>query len=170
MVLKHGSSYITYYDFRKHCERYGKYDYHDVLQKLFTATVGLGYDRRIIYFSLLAHFCAQKETSRALDLWRMQRAQNEEPSSDFLLALVSYLNEIGIKVPFAMPEPEQPLLRPSVSPEGLAETEKPIKEGNVDAALNIGTKSIRKVRDTLLCHLSWYNCSQKADWIVKRKP
>lgn len=135
VVLKHSRSHITDHDFRKHCERYSTYEKYDMLQHFLNVTGELEYDRSYLYSSLLAHFCAQNETNQALDLWHLQRDQNEEPSCDFLLGLAAYLKGNGLHVPFAIPKPDQPLVPPNVSLEGIMETKKAIEQGDVDAAL-----------------------------------
>lgn len=135
VVLKHSYSHITDHDFRRHCERYSKFGQYDMLQNLLAATVGLEYDRSIIYSSLLAYYCAQNQTAQVLDLWRTQRDQHEKPSRHFLLGLASYLKEKSLNVPFTVPEPEQPLVPSYMSAGGILETERAIKEGDADAAL-----------------------------------
>lgn len=140
IVLKHCKSHITDYHFRKHCERYCKYNEHNLLEKLISATTDLEYDRSTIYSILLGRYCAQKETNKALDLWRTQRDQNEQPSNDFLQALAFYLRENGLKIPFAIPGNGQPLAAANVSREGVTETKTAVKVGDVDAALEHWTR------------------------------
>lgn len=134
IVLKH-DAHITDHHFRKHCERSFKYKEYSFLEKLLTATIGLDFDCTIIYSCLLSHYCAEKQTDKALDLWRRQRDHNQKPSREFLHGLRWYLTNNDIDVPFPVPEREAPLVPPYECNEGVAETESALRNGDVDAAL-----------------------------------
>lgn len=106
VVLNHSASLITDNDFRQHCARCSMFGRHAMLENLISATEGLGYDRSIIYSSLLAHYCAKNQVDQALELWRRQISKNEEPSNDFMIALASCLKKNSLNVPFEVPKPK----------------------------------------------------------------
>lgn len=151
VLLEHHMPRISDYTFRKYYERYHNYGEYTVLEGLLAATVGLEYDRSVIYTYLLVEFCAQNNTRAAVELWHRQRDNQEESSRNFMQTLSSYLKDNGFKVPFHVPEVIA-LLPPHLSPEGIAEMKTALQLEDADGALASWSKI--NVNSTHYSHLS----------------
>lgn len=129
-LLENNMSRISDHEFRNYCVRYCNYGEYPVLEGLLSATLGLEYDRSKIYSQLLGHFCDENKIDEALELWRRQCGENEEPTIEFLHTLASHLKKNNLSVPF--PEPEA---TPQLSPLAFPEMRKALQKGDPVAAL-----------------------------------
>lgn len=139
VLLKNASSRISDNSFNNYWARYHKYGEYSVLQGVLDATVGLDYDRCNIYSYLLVHYCDQKRTEDALELWRKQRDQNEQPTNGFLQRLAAHLDENGIKYPFQVPKADTPTLASHSLP-AENEMKNALRNKDIDAALKMWNK------------------------------
>lgn len=139
VLLDHNMSRISDQAFRKYCDRYYRYAEYSLLENLLAATAGLEYDRSRIYTHLLTHLCAENKTDEALRLWRQQREQDEDPSKEFLIGLESHLRANNVNVPFKLPEGAS-VLSSHLSPAQLKTIKMALRNGNVDAALEVWPK------------------------------
>lgn len=76
------------------------------LEGLKDATRDLNHiDRSDIYYQLLLSYIKQDDADKSLGLWTQMQEEDLPPTDQFLLKLGSFLQEKGMPVPFAMPQP-----------------------------------------------------------------
>ncbi|KAL1506626.1 hypothetical protein ABEB36_005952 [Hypothenemus hampei] len=89
------------------CERFQQEGLVKPLEGLKDATRDLNHiDRTDIYYQLLLSYIKQDDSEKCLGLWTQMQEEDMAPTDQFLIKLGSFLQEKGLSVPFAIPQPK----------------------------------------------------------------
>jgi len=140
------------------CERFQQEGLIKPLEGLKDATKDINYiDRSDIYYQLLLCYIKQDDPEQSLGLWTQMQEEDLAPSDQFLLKLGSFLQEKGLEVPFAIPQPkikqrQENTVQPQ-KPTQAGTFKQKLANGDIDGCLTMVRNSQEKYSVVDLSHL-----------------